>query len=321
MYQHRTSVVCTILCCCCLVLISCSTSPVPQATATPGVTKIIPTPAPTQPPLPTPTPTTIAPKNYTMRILLQGMGRPDDLAFDPSGHLLFSDFYAGTISRLNSNGTVTVLVRGIAGPEGIVVLTDGKMIIAEQRTNRILTLAPNATSPTVLRQLPGTPGSQPCKDGVDGIALDAINNTLIIPDSPTGEVYRLSLDGKSLSLLASGIVRPVGAVVDAQGNVYVADECGGALWRIAAPNKPKTRFGQFGMLDDVVLDTHGNVLVTDLQPSIHSLIRMNLATGQRETLLSKGLIEPQGLVIDAHDNIFVSDDYANLITELCAHTC
>ena len=98
MHQHRTSVICTILCCCCLVLISCSNSPAPSATATPAVTstKIIPTPTPPQPPPPTPTPTTVAPKNYTMRILLQGVGRPDDLAFDQSGHLLFSDFYAGT---------------------------------------------------------------------------------------------------------------------------------------------------------------------------------------------------------------------------------
>ncbi len=321
MHRDCTSVICTILCFCCLVLASCSaptSSPTTHATITPGVTKIIPTPTPS--PLPTPTPTTAAPKNYTMRTLLQGTGRPDDLAFDQNGHLLFSDFYAGTVSRLNSNGTVTVLLRGIAGPEGIVVLANGTMIIAEQRTNRILVLPPQATSPTVLRQLPGTPSSQSCKDGVDGIALDATNQTLIIPDSPTGDVYRLSLDGKNLTLLASGIVRPVGAAVDAQGNVYVADECGGALWRIS-PNKTTTRFGQFGMLDDVVLDTHGNVLVTDLQPSIHSLIRLNLTTGQRETLLSKGLIEPQGLALDAHDNIFVSDDYANLILELCAHTC
>ena len=320
MHLHRTSVICTILCCCCLVFISCSTSPTPQASSPPGITKVVPTPIPTKPPSPTPIPTTVAPKSYTMHILLQGVGRPDDLAFDPSGRLLFSDFYAGTVSRLNANGTITVLLQGIAGPEGLVVLTDGTMIIAEQRTNRILALAPQATSPTVLRQLPGTPSTQQCKDGVDGIAWDVTSKTLIIPDSPTGDVYRLSLDGKNLTLLASGIVRPVGAAVDAQGNVYVADECGGALWRIA-PNKAQTRFGQFGMLDDVLLDTHGNVLVTDLQPSIHALIRVNLATGLRETLVSKGLIEPQGLVIDTRDNIFVSDDYANLILELCAHSC
>jgi sugar lactone lactonase YvrE len=252
-------------------------------------------------------------------MVLQGVGRPDDLAFDRQGRLLFSDFYAGTISRVNANGSVTVLLRGIAGPEGIVVLSDGTMIVAEQRTNRILSFAPQSTSSRVLRQLPGTPSTQKCKDGVDGIAFDPTSNTLIIPDSPTGEVYRLSLDGKTLTLLASGIVRPVGAAVDNRGAIYVADECGGDLWRIAS-NKTKKSIGRFGMLDDVALDTHGNVLVTDLQPSIHALIRMNLATGKRETLVNNGLIEPQGLAIDAQDNIFVSDDYANLILELCAHS-
>jgi sugar lactone lactonase YvrE len=150
---------------------------------------------------------------------------------------------------------------------------------------------------------------------VDGIAFDPTTNTLIVPDSPIGEVYRMSLDGKSLQSLATGIMRPVGAAVDAHGTIYVADECGGALWKLA-PDKNTTRIGGFGMLDDVVLDQHGNVLVTDLTPAIHSLIRMNLATGQRETLAHSELIEPQGLVMDAHDDIFLSDDYANLIEEL-----
>src|SRR5207344_3243600 len=104
-----------------------------------------------------------------------------------------------------------------------------------------------------------------------------------------------------------GITRPVGASVDAQGNIYVADECGGAVWRIA-PDGTKTRIGGFGMPDDVVLDQHGNLLITDLQPSIHALIRLNLATGKREVLARQGYIEPQGLLVDAHDNIFVSDD-------------
>jgi hypothetical protein len=57
------------------------------------------------------------------------------------------------------------------------------------------------------------------------------------------------------------------------------------------------------------------LLIIELAPSIHALIRMNLATGQRKTLASNGYIEPQGLVIDAHGDIFVSDDYANMIME------
>ena len=254
------------------------------------------------------------PTHYTSQVLLSGVGRPDDLAFDQQGHLLFSDFYNGTISRLNADGSATKIITGLAGPEGLVVLSNGTLIVAEQRTNRILTLAPGAKSLTVLRAIPGTPSSAPCKDGIDGIALDATTNTLIVPDSPTGNVYRLSLDGKKLTLIASGIVRPVGAVVDAQGTIYVADECGGDIVRIT-PDGRSTRITGFGQPDDVAFDHHGNLLLIDLLPSIHALIRIRQSTGKHEILASKGFIEPQGLAVDENDNIYVSDDYANKIVE------
>ncbi len=271
------------LLCCAFLLSSCATPPslatpttslTSTATTAPGKTVSQPTPTATRP--------TAAPVVYNSRILLSGGARPDDLAFDTKGNLLFSDFYNGTISRLNANDSVTVIQRNIAGPEGLVVLSDGTMIIAEQRSNRILTLAPGAARPTVLRTLPGTPSTANCKDGVDGIAFDSATNSLIIPDSPGGTVYRLSLDGKNMRLLASGITRPVGAAVDERGNIFVADECGAALWRIA-PDGTRSRMGSFG---------------------------------KRETLYSAGLIEPQGLAIDNHDNIYFSDDYADVIVKL-----
>lgn len=296
-----------------VLLTSCANAP---AITTPTPTRTLaftPTTLPTLAPTRSGTADT-TPARYTSHVLLSGVGRPDDLAFDPQGRLLFSDFYHGTISRLNANGSVTIIVSGLAGPEGIVFLSDGTMIIAEQRTNRILTLAHGARSLTVLRALPGRPGGPPCKDGVDNIALDATTNSLIVPDSPTGNVYRMSLDGKQLTLLASGIARPVGAAVDAQGNIYVADECGGNVVRIT-PGGKSTRIVGFGKPDDVAFDHHGNLLVIDLLPSIHALIRVRQSTGRHEVLASSGFIEPQGLLVDSNDNIYVSDDYANIIVE------
>ncbi|HZO74132.1 MAG TPA: SMP-30/gluconolactonase/LRE family protein [Ktedonobacteraceae bacterium] len=314
MLARRTSVICPIIFFCCILLASCGGSAAPSAAATPRAspTRIA---TPTSTPVPTATSTTgLAPQHYNSRVFYRGSARPDDLAFDQEGRLLFGDFYNGTISQVNSDGTVTVIARGLAGPEGFTVLSNGTMIIAEQRRHRIVSLAPGATSPTVLRALPGTPSTARCKDGVDGTAYDATTNTLIVPDSPTGAVYRMSLDGRTLTLLTSGMVRPVGGVVDAQGNMYIADECGGEVWKIAPGGKVQ-RFGGFSMPDDVALDAYGNLFVIDLDPAIHALIRLNLATGQRETLASRGYIEPQGLVIDQHGNIFVSDDFANIIVE------
>jgi DNA-binding beta-propeller fold protein YncE len=313
MLVKRIGVTCTCVLFCLTLIASCAKPPssiMTTPTSTRTVAAIL-TVSPTLTKSGTPDTT---PVRYTSHIVLANVGRPDDLAFDPQGHLLFSDFYHGTISRLNANGSVTILVSGLAGPEGIVVLSDGTMIIAEQRTNRILSLAPGTQSLTVLRTLPGTPGIAPCKDGVDGVALDPTTNTLIVPDSPIGNVYRMSLDGKKLTLLASGIARPVGAAVDAQGTIYVADECGGAIVRIT-PGGNITRINGFSKPDDVAFDHNGNLLVIDLQPSIHALIRVRQSTGKHEVLASKGFIEPQGLAVDGNDNIYVSDDYANVIVE------
>jgi DNA-binding beta-propeller fold protein YncE len=313
MLTHRNGAIHACLLLLLLLLTSCTQSANPPTTVVSPPTTPVLSPVSTVTPTPTSVPK-LAPARYISHLLLRGVGRPDDLAFDQQGRLLFSDEINGTISRVNADGSVTLLVRDSAGPEGIVVLPDGTFIYAEQESNRIVSFVPGAKTPTVLRVLPGTPSNALCKHGVDGIALDPTTNTLIVSDSPTGAVYRMSLDGKTFTLLANGIVRPVGAGIDNLGDVYIADECGNAIWRIA-PSGKTTRIGGFGMPDDVVPDGYGNVLVIDLQPDIHALIRLNLATGKRETLARQGFIEPQGLVIDLHGNIYVADDYANIIVK------
>ncbi len=297
---------------------ACNSTPYPKAekyarsSPTPPSYKF--TPIATIAPTATPTINPTAPTRYNAHIFLHGVGRPDDLVLDSQGRLLFSDEIDGTLNRINSDGSVTVLLHDPAGPEGPVALSDGTIIFSEQQTNRILSLAPNSTTPTLLRTLPGIPSQLPCKDGIDGIALDPTTNTIIVPDSPTGTVYRMSLDGKIFTPLASGIVRATGAGIDDKGNIYIADECGHAIWQISTAGTT-TRIGGFGMPDDVIPDGFGNLLIIDLEPTIHALIRFNIHTGQRETLARKGLIEPQGVLTDQQHNIFVSDDYANIIME------
>jgi sugar lactone lactonase YvrE len=298
-----------------LIFVGCSGSPAAPRSSTPTASssRSASTPLPTlTPPPPIGTP---APIRYTPHVILQGVGRPDDVTFDSQGRLLFSDVFNGTVNRLNPDGSVTLLLHGLAGPEGLVRLADGTLLIAEQQTNRILALPPGAATPIVLRTLPGTPGTG-CRAGVDNIAFDPTTQTVIVPDSATGTVYRMTLDGRTLTRLAAGITRPVGAAVDAHGLIYVADECGGAVWRIAsAPVAVLPPLGGFGMPDDVAFDPQGNLLVIDLAASVHALVRMNPVSGQRETLASAEFVEPQGLVVDGHGDLFVSDDAANRIVE------
>ncbi|GCE03658.1 Vgb family protein [Dictyobacter aurantiacus] len=271
--------------------------------------------APSPTPGPTLTPTArVAPSHYTAQIILQGKGHPDDLAQDRQGHLLFSDDTNGTIDRLNSDGSVTILLRDPAGPEGLVVLADGTIMFGEQTTNRIMKLAPGTHTATVVRDLHGHDSQATCKHGIDGIALDPGTNTLIVPDSPIGNVYRMSLDGKTLHLLATGISRPVGASVDGNGTIFIADECGGAVWKIT-PSGTVKRIGGFAMPDDIIPDGYGNLLIVDLAQAVHAFIRFNPTSGKKEILDSQRYIEPQGILSDSSGHIYVSDDSANVIVK------
>jgi sugar lactone lactonase YvrE len=296
-----------------LITGACTSSATPAPTSTTQAARATATHASTSAATPSPA---AAPTHYTVRVLFHGAAHPDDLAFDNQGRLLFSDVEGGTVNRVDTGGSLTVLLRGIAGPEGIVVLPDGTMFIAEQQTNRILRLDPGAASPVPIHTLPCPRTGTTCAAlGVDNIALAPASRTLIIPDSPTGEVYRMSFDGRAFILLASGITRPVGAIVDSSGALYVPDEFGGALWRIAPDGSSKTRIGGFGEPDDVSLDPQGNLLVIDLAGSVHALIRLDPRTGARRTL-SSDFTGPQGLVVDAHGDIYVADETAGRIVEL-----
>jgi sugar lactone lactonase YvrE len=240
---------------------------------------------------------------------------PDDLAFDLTGHLLFSDYTNGTISRLESPGHATVLHRGLAGPEGMVVLADGTLVVAEEKTNHVLAFSPGSSVPTVLRDLPGTPSLLSCHQGVDGIAWDPTTKTLIVPDAPSGTVYRMTSDGATLTPLAHGFVHPVGAAVDRSGAVLVADECGGDVWRVTATGG-RVRVAPGVMPDDVAVDRFGNILVTDVRHTRHSLYRYPAGGGTGTLLAASGLVEPQGLAIAADGSIYVSDDLADVILRL-----
>src|SRR5258708_230366 len=200
MLVKRLSSLCITFLFCACVLIACSQK-IPRAliSTTHTTGKAHPTPIVSLSPATAKATPGTTPTRYKAHLLLTGRYRPDDLAFDPAGHLVFSDIYHGTVSRLNANGSVTVLVSGLAEPEGLVFLPNGTLIIAEQKTNRILAFSPATSSLTVLRVLPGWPSGPPCKDGVDGIALAPTTQTLIVPITPLANASPFTLTHKNPS--------------------------------------------------------------------------------------------------------------------------
>lgn len=237
------------------------------------------------------------------QVIARGQPAPDDLAFDNDGQLLVTDVNAGTLSLLHADGSMQRLAGGLSQPEGIVVLPDGRILVAEQGKNRIVAVDPQTHAVSTWRDFV----NRTANAGIDGIGpiLPAVNangqaqsygNDILVPDSPNGVLWAVSQDGKSATRLASGMSRPVGAAVDGAGRILVADE-GGALW-ILDPNR--RRLATLATPDDVVVSTEGNIFVTTLGDNrIHELD----AQGHQVGVMS-GIRQPQGLALDAADNLY-----------------
>ena len=239
-------------------------------------------------------------------MLAQHLPAPDDLAFDNGGRLLFSDINAGTVSALKSDGSVERIAGGMSAPEGIVVQADGRILVAEQGRNRVVAIDPNTHAVSQWRAFPNRTG----RGGIDGIgpvlperdaagSLLATGGNVIVPDSPNGVVWRVTADGKTATQIASGMVRPVGAAVDANGRIFVADE-GGALWVL---DPARRRFATLPTPDDVLVGRAGHIFVNTLgDNAIHELDAQG-----RQVNVFTGIQQPQGIALDTADNLYYTE--------------
>jgi hypothetical protein len=188
----------------------------------------------------------------SLSLVAHGQGSPDDLVWD-GRRLLVSDINRGTIGVV-AHGRVRTLVGHIREPEGIVIGSGHSLIVAEQATNRVLEINPPTGSRTTLAKLPLPSG----KTGVDGINADG-PAAAFIPDSARGRLYVLDLRSRKLSLVASGMIRPVAAINWGRG-VVVADEYANAVWRIG---HKRTRVAAVPLPDDLAVIS-GHLIATSL---------------------------------------------------------
>ena len=229
------------------------------------------------------------------QVLLANQPAPDDLAFDNDGRLLFSDIKTGAVSALNADGSVERIAGGLAAPEGIAVQAAGQILVGEQGRNRVVAIDPQTHAISQWHAFPNRTG----RDGLDGIGPVMPNGDVIVPDSPNGVVWRVTADGKTATQIASGLVRPVGAAVDATGRIFVADE-GGAVWVI---DPARRRFASLPTPDDLLVGRGGHIFVNTLgDNAIHELD----AQGHQVGVIT-GIQQPQGIALDHADNLYYTE--------------
>jgi streptogramin lyase len=98
--------------------------------------------------------------------LIGDLEGPVGLVRGKADEVYVTDAFAGTVSRVDSNGGKTVIAKELKMPEGIARGSDGQLIVAEVGAKRLIEIAPESGTVTEIATnlpigLPGTPGGLP----------------------------------------------------------------------------------------------------------------------------------------------------------------
>jgi sugar lactone lactonase YvrE len=237
------------------------------------------------------------------------------IAVDASGNLFIADQKHNRVRKVNSNGIITTFAgsgnpsysgdEGAAtnatlnGPTGVALNTSGDLFIADRQNNRIRKVSTNGTITTV---------------------------------AGNGSGY---FSGDSGSATNAALNWPNGVVVDASGNLFIADQnncrirkvnINGIITTVAGNGNP-TYSGDGGSATNaalyfpagVAVDGSGNVFIAD---SDNNRLRKVSANGIITTVAGNGtrsfsgdggaatnatLSEPTGIGADASGNLFLTD--------------
>jgi streptogramin lyase len=301
---------------------------------------------------------------------------PAGMAIDSSGNLYVADGYANTIRKIAPGGIVTTLAGtgGVSGssdgagsaalfssPVGVAVDTNGNIYVADSANSTVRKITPSG----VVTTLAGTPGVIGFADGIGssaqfdrpyGVAVDSSGNVFVSDlvycfirkITPSGVVTSFAgmpigpgfSDGTGS---AAVFAHPNGLAVDANGNVYVADQDNNAIRKITPAGVVTTLTGHYpqkGYADGtgsaatfnrpggVAVDGSGNVFVADTG---NFTIRMITSNGVVTTLAgaagTQGSSDGRGSTasfnysggpaVDGGGNLYVSDGGSSTI-RLCA---
>ena len=232
---------------------------------------------------------------------------PYDVAVDDAGNVYVSDTFNDAIRKITSAGVVTTFagngtygfVDGVGAgamfrtPQGIDIDADGNLYVADKNNQRIRKITPNGTVTT----LAGLGGAGASTDGdatvaqfssPAGVAVDASGN-VYVGDAGNHRIRKVTPAGVVSTLAGStaGITdadgtaarfnAPTGVVVDANGNIYVADDENERIRKVTPSGTVTTIAGGFvpGFTDGagedaqfrsptgISLDGSGHIYVAD----------------------------------------------------------
>jgi len=249
------------------------------------------------------------------------INQPDDLTFDTYGNLYFVDIANNRIRKVNTAGIITTIagngIQSFSGdggyataaelntPTGLVFDALGNLYIADGVNSRIR----KVSTAGIISTIAGCGGAWGYSgDGgqataaklsfPNGLAFDALGN-LYIADQPNNRVRKVNTAGVITTIAGNGFGATTSGGYSGDGGAATAAE----LWEPT----------------DLVFDALGNLYISDYD---NNVIRQVNTAGIINTVVGDGaeaywgdggpaidaaLSFPDGLYIDASDNLYIAD--------------
>lgn len=212
--------------------------------------------------------------------LLSGSGA-HGVRVDTDGNLWVTDTQYHLVYKLSSDGAILLVAgrKGVAGdnrspdafnrPADVAVAPNGDFFVADGYGNsRVVKFSKDGT---LLKIIGGTKGSAPGQfDLVHSVVIDK-DRRLLVGDRNNARVQVFDLDGTFIEAW-TGLGKPYGMSVAADGTLYVADADGGTI-TISKNGRLVQTIEDLGRPHWVGVDEHGAIYMADVRGFVKRITR------------------------------------------------
>ena len=270
---------------------------------------------------------------------------PNYFTIDPAGNIYLADG-GGNVREITPAGVVTTVVSSSALGVPYAIARDGagNLYVANAKDNVINLISAGIVSVYAGTGLPGMadgPAASASFSEPGGLVIDVAGN-LYVADAQNNSIRKIAAGEVTTFAGLSGTAGfvngqvsaarfsvPFGLVMDAQGNMYVADNKNNAVRKISPGGVVTTFYSDRNAKNGLIclaIDATGNVYVSNLVTNIITKLNPSgtpsvlAGTGTAGAVNGPGNIAsfnyPTGLIIDSNGNLLVADGINRLIREI-----